>query len=76
VEIHFNKSDGLPITYDIGVFKRSHHIYMSGLQLFKMTQSIEEKSEEENENGIKYLWNDLKPCGGIYRVVGDKIYNF
>jgi hypothetical protein len=22
-----------------------------------------EKSEEESENGMKYVWNELKPCG-------------
>jgi hypothetical protein len=32
-----------------------------------------EKSEEESENRMKCVWNELKPWGGIYRAVGDKI---
>jgi hypothetical protein len=39
---------------EIGVFKRSHHICMSALQLFDMTYSVEEKSEE-SRNWMKYV---------------------
>jgi hypothetical protein len=40
---------------EIGVFNRSHHICVSGLQLFGMTYSVEEKSEEESRNWMKYV---------------------
>jgi hypothetical protein len=29
--------------------------------------------EEESENGMKWVWNELKPWGDIYRVVEDEI---
>jgi hypothetical protein len=31
------------------------------------------KSNEESENGIKYMWNEIKSWGDIYRVVMDEI---
>jgi hypothetical protein len=48
-------SSGARGACEIGVFKRSHHVYMSELQLFDMAQSAEEKSEEDSRNEIKYV---------------------
>jgi hypothetical protein len=31
-----------------------------------MAYSVEEKSEEESVNGMKCVWNDLKPWGRGY----------
>jgi hypothetical protein len=31
------------------------------------------KSNEESENEIKYMWNEIKSWGDIYRVVMDEI---
>jgi hypothetical protein len=31
------------------------------------------KNEEESGNGMKYVWNELKPWSCIYSVVRDEI---
>jgi hypothetical protein len=36
------RSSGVEGAYEIEMFKRSHHIYKLGLQLFDMTKSVEE----------------------------------
>jgi hypothetical protein len=46
-------SSGARGACEIRVFKMSHHVCMSGLQLCDMAYSVEEKSEEESVNGMK-----------------------
>jgi hypothetical protein len=45
---------------EVWVFRRSHHIYKSGLQLFDIAYS-----GDESENEIKCVWNEL--MRDIYR---------
>jgi hypothetical protein len=36
-------------------------------------RGVYKRRMKKSENGIKCVWNDLKPWGAIYRVVGDEI---